>query len=483
MGKLMHILEALVEQIQVIWQGPVTSSRDGKLQLPALVCYLSGNDVQCVHIPSEGAATEPDAQRITCADDAAAVLSNGSKKCLVIAVLPKSNYLVRFLDIPKVTDEEVHSALALQVEAILPRDFGPPEVAYRHLDDVGDGLCKYEVYVSRRGELKGYLEKLAELGVRPDIVLPSAAMWYRALNLADVDMLVASSGSTSHVEAAFADAKGMASVRTLQLAGDGQGSNLDAKLSECVRSALAGKGFDSPALRVGWIGQGCPSSAAGDRILVEDMSGDYIPSSPGQNTGAGREPLAHVSARCLSAIGSDCSLDEANLLPRETVLSRKRSTVYKAFAVGAASALLGLVLFYTAIQIAIVRYRRLNDQLSSKTALIRTEGEQAERRVSQLKAILDAQSAGRDFHDVISGLLAATPPGVCYSRVELTDTGQVRLAGQAESVSLPFLLPGRLQQEPIFRQAVLQSAGQQKRGAGSATEFLLDCTFRRRGKK
>ena len=483
MGKLAHILEALGGQLKSVWKGPVTSSRNGKLQSQALVCQLSGSAVQCAYIRPEGAATQPDAPRITCADDAVAVVSSLGRKCLTVAMLPKSHYLIRSLEIPKVSDEEVHSVLALEVEAILPRDFGPPEVAHRLLDEAGDGLCRYEVYVSRREELRGYLDGLAELGVRPDIVLPSAVVWSQALKVSAADVLVASSSDTGYVEAAFVGADATASVRMLQRAGGGTGSDLDLRLSECIRAALAGKNADSPVLKVGWIGRGCPPSTAGEHISVEDVSGDYLPLSAGQDTGAGREPLPHIAACCLSTIDGDCSLDEANLLPQETVLHRKRAAVYKSLAAGAGSVLLGLVLFYAALQVAIIRYRRLNDKLLAKTALIRTEGEEAERRVSQLKAILGAQGAGGDFHEVILGLLAATPPGVSYSRVELADTGQIHLRGHAESVSLPFLLPAKLQQEPIFRQAVLQSAGQQKRGAGSTTEFRLDCALRRRGAK
>jgi len=479
--QLSHIKDALQEQFTLLWKGPVTSSRNGRLQLPALVCQLSGDTVLCACLQPDRVEEGSEFRTIACGDDAAEVLSSLGRRASVVAILPRSHYLIRPMEIPKVEGDQVHSALALQAEGSLPRDFGPPEVAYRPLGEAGDGMCRYEVYVSRRDQLRGYLDGLAAVGVRPDIVLPSAVVWSCALGASDADILVASSGTTGYVEAALAGRDSTVSARVLQRSGNADRADLDSKLSECIRSALAGKGADLAVLKVGWIGQGRPSSVSGDHISIKDATDDWLVPSASEETSAGCEPLPHIAARCLSTSEAGWPLDEANLLPQETVLGRRRAGVYRALAVGAVSVFAGLAILYGALEIGIARYRRLNEELSAKTALIRTEGEQAERRVSQLKAILAAQSAGRDFHEVASGLLAATPPGVSYSRVELTDTGQVRLRGQAESVSLPFLLPERLQKEPIFRQAVLQSAGQQKRGAGSTTEFLLDCTFRRKG--
>jgi hypothetical protein len=454
-------------------------------RLPTLLCQLSGEEIQYVSLGQAGAGEPCGAGLITGPVDAAAVLACLGRRRRVIAVLPRSYYLVRSLTLPAMGEEELSSAIRLKVEAGLPRDFGPLEVGYRLLSHDG-ALCTYEAYVSRRGELDNYLEALAGRGIRPDLVMPSAAVWPRALRLSGTDVMVAFSPSTGYVEAALTAGDAGVSVRMLQRTGDELGSEGSARLSECFRSSLA----DSPEdrgvreLSVGWLGGGHAALALGDSIHLRDVTGEYaLPSWKSPKDGQSCEPLLLILARCLSQDDGGRPCEEANLLPRDEVHYRKRLALYKVLAVASGLAILAVAAIYAALLIASVRYARLNDRLVARTSDIRAEGERVERRVSQLKTILDAEVSGKGFSRILSALAEATPKGVTYSQVSLYDTGEVQLRGNAESVSLPFLLPEMLLREGTFGQAVLTTAGQQKQGAGSTTEFRMDCVLAKGGTK
>jgi hypothetical protein len=165
------------------------------------------------------------------------------------------------------------------------------------------------------------------------------------------------------------------------------------------------------------------------------------------------------------------------------VLAAKTRMVYRTLAVAAAALLVGIVLLYAALQIAIYRYRGVNEDQAARIGRIKTEGEAVGWQIAQLEAVRSLRASSGDLLDVIAGLTEGTPREISYSDVELLESGDIRLRGQAESVSLPFLLPESLEKQPQFKRVVLQSVGQKHQGAGSVSEFRMDCELSRKPPK
>ena len=401
------------------------------------------------------------------------------KNCPIVAILPKSHYLVKVLEIPNVSADQVAKILSLECEAALPSGFGSAESSYHPLPGRDDRRRRYEVYVSRRQLLKGYLNSLAELGIYPKLVLPSAVIWRRVLaRSAEVDLLVASSNGNAQAEVASLGADGTISIRTFEASGNSGLFSINHGVIDCIRSILNHTRCDSSPVKIGWIGKACPSLTANGRAVLEDMTQRFLPSFQDTDDEKTTEPLACMAASSLLGTNDQEMLATANLLPREIVLRRSQRSVYKQLALGVVSVLLGIVLLYAALKIGSFRYDRLNVELSDRIMLIKTEGEMAGRRVTQLRAIHAALATNNRFYDVILGLYNATPKGVTYSHIELAESGQLQIRGQAESVSQPFLLPEKLGSQPMFDQVVLRSVGQERKGSGSVTRFRLKCSVR-----
>jgi hypothetical protein len=198
---------------------------------------------------------------------------------------------------------------------------------------------------------------------------------------------------------------------------------------------------------------------------------------------ASKERFAAAWRPQVEGIAAEGLLHTANLLPRRLVLAAKARAVYRTLAVAGASLLLAVVLLYSALQIAIHRYRRVNEDLTERIGRIKAEGEAVGWQIAQLEAVRSLRASSGDLLEIIAGLTEGTPREITYSDVELLDSGDIRLHGQAESVSLPFLLPENLQKQPQFKRVVLQSVGQKQQGAGSATDFRMDCELARKSYK
>lgn len=232
-------------------------------------------------------------------------------------------------------------------------------------------------------------------------------------------------------------------------------------------------------LVVGWLGSSCPTHPANGRVVFRNMNEQL-----GQITGD-LGTLESCPLLCAGAESLICSRQEqwiqtSNIAPREIIVRRQQRALYRNMAVGAGAMVLAVVLIHMAFKIGTIRCRNINSRLSGETALIKTEGEAVGWRIQQLEAIRAARATHGDFHDILAGLYGATPEGVTYSYVELAENGRICLRGQADSLSLPFLLPERLERELLFENAALRDAGQTARGTGSVTEFRVDCNLRRR---
>jgi type II secretory pathway component PulL len=422
----------------------------------------------------------PDAQADgSAAESPVATMAGCGKKGPVVLVLPKSHYLVKKLPAAAVAQDEMHGMLELAAEAALPPQFGPVEISYRRLKAQSGQAACCEVYISRREALEDCLRGLETLGVRPDYILPSAVVWQCALSgCVDTDLLVVRTSRDAAEAAGLCD-DSACSVRRLMLT-EGDPAGFHRQLIECIRS-VNGKGVNpSAAVNVGCVGEipACwvPKEAVVFRNVGHQFSSD--------DDGAGPTvPLSRMAGCVLREIASQGLLQTANLLPRRLTLGAKARGVRRRLCLSAAALLVALLGFDAALRIATARYRGVNEDLFQRISRIKTEGETVGWQMAQLESIQALRASGGDLLGVIGALAAGTPKEVSYSDVELTEDGAIRLRGQADSVSLPFLLPESLQKQAQFRRVALQSVGQKQQGAGAATDFRLDCILDRKDRK
>lgn len=388
------------------------------------------------------------------------------QRARIALLLPRRDYLVKTLETPDVSVEEAGMMLPLEVEAQLPPDYGAIEVAYRKLASRA-GKVRWEVYVARREVIEGKLAQLQRLGLNPEVVVPSAVTWMGVLKaMPEADLIVAASPGLA--EAASLDPTGSMLVRALEEEPEGGPST--SGVVEFVRSLSATTGRQ--LVRVGWVGP-VPRPAL-------DRMAEFI-QWPRESDGEPCEPLLELAASGVRELTPETLLS-ANLMPAAALRRRARLGLCRRAAVSIGLLAASLLLVWGAIQLRCERYRSVIAELDQKVAHIKSEGEIAGRRVSQMLAVRSALDSSRDFYDVIEGLVKGTPEGITYNQVELLPTGALMLRGQAKSVSLPFLLPEQLQRQATFDQVVLQSAGQKSQDSGSVTEFRLECRLKRGAK-
>jgi hypothetical protein len=385
----------------------------------------------------------------------------------IALLLPRRDYLLKTLETPEVSLEEAGTMLPLEVEAQLPPDYGAVEVAHRRLKSQA-GKARWEVYIARKEVIEGQLALLQRLGLRPEFVVPSAVTWAGALKaMPEVDLIVAAGPGLA--EAASTGPAGAMLVRALEE--EPAGGPSTSEVVEFVRSLSASLGRQP--IRVGWVGP-VPQPNL-------DRMAEFI-QRPRQGAEESREPLLELAASGVGELEQQ-TLSSANLMPAAALQHRARMGLCRHAAVSMGFLAASMLLVWAAIQLRCERYRGVIAELDRNVAHIKGEGEIAGRRVSQMLAVRAALDSSRDFYNVIEGLLKATPEGVTYNQVELLPSGELLLRGQAQSVSLPFLLPEQLQRQATFDQVVLQSAGQKSRGSGSVTEFHLECRLKRGVKK
>lgn len=386
-----------------------------------------------------------------------------------VVLLPKSAYLIRRLQLPAVSAEEMGTMLRLEVEATLPERFGPVEVSYRRLAEPTDqGPCSCEVYICRLETLSNCLDHLRRQGVTPDAILPSATIWADLLSRwQDIDALVSGHHDADGLEVAALSSDGSCLVRAVCPDGQQTAKAPGRELTEFLRSLspLASR----HTLHLGCLGVD-PAAIANGHVTAEDVTQRL----QGPSLGA-IGTLLRAAATAWPGLVERDVLQTANLMPHEAVARSRRRAAYRQTAVGSAAVVLAMLLSLVALKLASFRYRLANRELAAKIAHIKTRGEAVARQIAQLEAVRTTRSTCNHLARVIAALAAATPPEVGYSDVELSPTGQLRLRGQADSISLPFLLPEALEKQPALAQVVLQNVGQRQKGVGAASEFRVDC--------
>ena len=438
-----------------------------------VMCWLEEDSLHAVHIKPRRSGPVIRAEAMSCSTKTGRSRRLIPKRCTVVALLPKSAYLLKTLEIPPIPAHEVHAMLALESEAALPPEYGPIEISYRRLPSKRDRYDRYEVYIARRDAVSRFLSELSEMNVAPDLVLPSAVAWQEVLSdNPRVGVLVVNSCLGGNCEIAMAHDDGAVSVRTVAVT-DGH-SELASALSECMRSRSKDGAARSGRFGAAWLGREPAPTVNGAAILDTLSRPEDIAVSCDQSASWDHGSLLFVGALMSARYDGDV-LRYSSLLPQELARKKSRGLLHRNMAIGTAAAVLAMVLASIAVKLAANRYRNTCTSLGAKIAQISKEGDFVGQRILQLAAVREVWLKGTSLQDTLTGLYDATQEGVSYSSVDLSDTDTLRLRGHAESLSLPFILPQKLENQPMFTEVVLRDAGQSKRAGGTVAEFRIDC--------
>lgn len=445
------------------------------------VCKLVDGQVVGVHLRNHRSRLDMSKTVVSDQKTADKLRREMGKGCPIVVLLPRPKYLLRVLDLPEVSEQELTQMLRLEVEATLPPGFTSVEVSYRQVISDRQGYRRYEAYITREEDLAEHLSPLTDLGLEVTMVLPSAVVWNTLLRQKPQAALLIAASSENWAEIAWSQRDQTVSIRTISSTPDaGSTAELDPAIVDCVRAALAQDAAETARAVIGWIGDDCPACDLDGRVVFQDVGPDLFGDASIHMNGVAGDPLLFLAGQAILN-GSDVgSASPANMLPRKLIASRHRRRLYRSMAAFGCSFVLSLILIYVGLQVAAARYEHRISVLDDKIRIVRSEGEAVGRRREQLKAITAARETRHDFYDVLRGLFDATPAGkASYSHVDLDDNGTLRLRGQATSLSLPFQLPERLERQPMFRNVSLRDAGQSKRGAGTITEFRIELELNR----
>jgi hypothetical protein len=473
---LATVLEILRRSIRRFGRGGECEDPLGRQWRTAMVCSVKGERVRSLRV-----ARAASGQVVLPPDGPGRDDGSNRADSTVIAMLPKQYYLVRTLTIPNADPDETRAMLSLEAVTPLQPEFGSAEMGYRKLKDVDGGQSQYEVYIARAHDVSQYLHKFEKAGLSPSIVLPSVVAWryYFAGRDEDFRVCLAGQSGDAATEVAIRLADGSAAVRTVS-PGTGDGSAEDLRfVRECVRTARAAIPGGRGTVGVGLIGADAtidPARIGEDVRCVAAISREQLPDGVDPSA---IEPLALMAALALSQIPVEV-FSTADVTPRRVVIARQRSKLWRRLVATVGLVFLALAVTLAAGKIAVARYDRACAHLDVEIGQIRTIGETVEQKLTQFIAIREMQVSRGYLHDVMAGLHEATPEGVSYNQVDLTGDREVRIGGQATSASLPFLLPERFEKSGFFEQVVLGGVGQSSKGAGSITQFELQCTLRGR---
>lgn len=442
-----------------------------------LICRAMDEGIACSFLPNGEKESGASIHFLKTRNDLEAIIKNSRKKHVKVAILPKKYYMLKWLHLPETSPEETKRMIDLELEAILPPEYGVAEVSYTKACNRDTGGVIYEVYVAKQQGLAEYIHKLEEIGITPDIILPTAFLWRMMLKKeTDIHLLLANSQSESLAEAAMLTKEDRLYVRSFTIGQSDENGNGSHDLLDCLRMASS-KSHNSVDMKVGWVGQEPGQSSVIQGYTWENLNPRCFNDLQGNSQGE-HEPTIPV-ARCVLGGVERSTLQVANMVPRERASLGENKKVSREILRGALCVISSLVLFLLALQVAVYRYAKLDRELASQISEIRSLGEAAGRRIEQLGVIQEAEKTRNDLFMIVEGLLDASPLDVSYNQVDLREGGEIQLRGQAASVSLPFLLPERLERQAAFRNAQLESAGQKSKGAGSIAEFRIDCKLAR----
>jgi len=385
----------------------------------------------------------------------------------VVAILPRSQYLIKSIQTPQVAAEEIRAMLRLETEASLPPEFGLAEISYLQVPpEAAGGRLRFEIYVARDESLKTLADSLDKAGLPLDVILPSAVAWRGVLaSRGNSGMLVVELPG-GEMETAVSQAGDGCHVRTIERHG-GQGhAQLPRGVVESIRSLLAHGGSDDRPT-VMWCGPGRPDR---DLAAVRFESVD-----DGYSGGAAALALAWRGIGRLSAT----DLRAASLSPRGHEEGRRKRDVRRRLVTAATASVAGMLLIQASLWILNMRCRWAVDDLDRRIEAIRRQGETTESRLKQVSAVAAASNRQDEFQQLLAALYQFTPPGVSYSEIAMDEDGTVKLRGQALSMGQPFMLPSALEGKGPLSHVVVKSAGLSKTGGGTIAEFKAELMLRR----
>ena len=393
-----------------------------------------------------------------------------SRKLPAFLILPKSDYLVREVELPAVEQDEVRLALELEVETNVPPRYGDVELSYRRLETRDVGTHRFVVYVARRAVLEHQLRVARECGLIVRGVIPTALLWDRFVQRDNAPRLFVAADDGGMEVASYRQEEGL-HLRSFQshTTADND-TQLHPRFVDYVRSLLAKPHWNAP-LTVEWMGAGCPQ--INGQSTIRTVLCQTLPPSHAE---VASRPVLHIAAQTIPGLADD-TIAKANLLPIAMQKAAGRSRVIRNFAVSGIFVALTVATLLIAMKILILRNERIADELSANIASIRIDGVALERRARDVSTALELNKSRHVLTLIIEALLQATPRGLTYNHVELSSDGSVRLRGQAQSLSMPFLLPSALEESPRFSNALLRDAALTRRANGAATDFRIDCKF------
>jgi len=388
-----------------------------------------------------------------------------------VLLLPRSHYFIRRLTVPKADPDQTRTMLRLEAQGLLGLEQNGLEIGYLPVAE-NAGSNSFELYLARQSVLEKLVGELRSLGVTIDCVLPSAVAWGAVLRACpNLDMLVVAIGSSEYEAVVpMSDGSGFA-VRAIPA------SQLNAGLAECVRLARQSISQADRALKVGLLG---PVELGGNiaGLTFEDVLVGRWPEQSACLSDQAEAPLL----ACGLAMGypdQQVGLSDANLLPARIRRGLQIRTLWQRLAASAALVAVGLALAGGALNLSARAHERELANIQSQLDGIGSTGRVIGRQIQQLRLARQATEGTRNFLMLLDDLEAVTPKGISYSRVELDSAGAVSLQGQADSLSLPFLLPQRLQRRPNLEQVLLRDAAQVKRSGGSEIEFYIEGLLKR----
>jgi hypothetical protein len=395
----------------------------------------------------------------------------GDCKRVNVALLPKSAYVLRVIELPLTPPAEVATAIGLEIEARLPQQYGEFDFSYRSIASAKQGMVRYEAYAARRAALHRTIEIASSAGIALDWMLPSAALWRHFLDTHEAIHVLVLMSPDGGGEAVFVEPSGGTAVREIPPSelSTAPGA-LPPSLVDCLRSRATRLEPGTP-LTVAWIGQDRPDAerfGQGRMRIVPCLHGNGNGAPPAQIL----VPLLLAAQSAPTVLGTSGAA--LNLLPSDVIDARARRETLRRLAV--ISALLALMLLFTcsALRVLLWRYRTMNEGLSTDIAAIRVDADSVGTRLAQLRAIRAASESRASFFHITESLFDCTPPGVSYSQLELHDDGRFDIRGQADSLAQPFVLPEKMQATGTFQQVLLRDASQSAHGDGSLVEFRID---------
>lgn len=93
----------------------------------------------------------------------------------VIAIIPRNQIIYRYLTLPSINDDEIRNMVDLQLPNLIPYRLDEVVINYSLIDKQDNGYSKVVVMGIPRDYLKGYLNRLEQLGIIAQVLTPDVS--------------------------------------------------------------------------------------------------------------------------------------------------------------------------------------------------------------------------------------------------------------------------------------------------------------------